>query len=67
MKRTIGKRSEISLSLPKEIDLEDRGDWDRQHQWLCEKLEILSSRFSRGGLKMLDASDYLPEEDETDE
>ncbi len=60
------ERSEISLSFPKEIDLEDRGDWNRQHQWLCEKLETFHQVFSRR-VKELDASDYLPEEDETDE
>ena len=59
------KQSYISLS-QEEIDLEDRGDWDSQHQWLCKKLEIFHKVFSPR-VKELDASDYVPEEDETDE
>lgn len=59
------KQSYISLSL-EEIDLEDRSDWDRQHQWLCERLEIFHKVFSPR-VEALDASDYVPEEDETDE
>ena len=59
------KQSYISLSLD-ETDLENRQDWNRQHQWLCEQLEIFHSVFSPW-VKELDASDYLPEEDETDE
>ena len=39
------KRSYISLS-PPETDLEDREDWNRQHQWLCDKLEIFHKVFS---------------------
>ena len=60
------ERSEISLSFPEEIDLEDRGDWDRQHEWLCDKLEVFHKVFSPR-VKVLDASDYVSEEDETDE
>ena len=59
------ERSEIDLSLY-ETDLEDRQDWNRQHEWLCEQLETFHRVFSRR-VKELDASDYLPEEDETDE
>ena len=58
-------RSEINLSRY-EINLEDREDWNRQHQWLCEQLEAFHNAFS-SRIKALDASDYLPEEDETDE
>ena len=47
-------------------DLEDRQDWHRQHRWLCEQLETFHRVFSRR-VKELDANDYLPEEDETDE
>ena len=59
------KRSEINLSQDK-IDLEDRSDWGQQHQWLCDKLETFHKIFSPR-VKGLDASDYLPEEDETAE
>ena len=59
------KQSYISLSLY-ETDLEDRGDWDRQHQWLYEQLETFHKVFSPR-VKELDASDYVPEEDETAE
>ena len=59
------KQSYISLALEK-IDLEDRGDWNRQHQWLCDKLETFHKVFSQR-VKELDASDYVPEEDKTDE
>ena len=59
------KRSYISLSL-EENDLEDREDWDRQHKWLCERLETFHKVFSQR-VKELDASDYVPEEDETAE
>ena len=58
------KQSYISLS-QEEIDLEDRGDWDRQHKWLCEQLEIFHRVFSPR-VKGLDASDYVPEEEDTD-
>ena len=56
------KQSYISLSLY-ETDLEDRQDWNRQHQWLCEQLEKFHRVFSPR-VKTLDASDYRPEEDE---
>ena len=48
------------------IDLEDRQDWNRQHQWLCEQLEVFHKVFSPR-VERLDASEYVPEEDETDE
>ena len=48
------------------VDLEDRSDWDRQHQWLCEQLETFHKIFSPR-VKGLDAGDYIAEEDETDE
>ena len=60
------KQSYISLSSQDEIDLEDRSDWDRQHEWLCNKLEIFHKVFSPR-VEALDASDYVSEEDETDE
>ena len=60
------KRNYINLSSQEEIDLEDRGDWDSQHEWLCEKLEIFHNVFSPR-VKTLDASDYVPEEDENAE
>ncbi len=56
------KQSYISLFLY-ETNLEDRHDWNRQHQWLCEQLETFHKVFSPR-VKELDASDYLPEEDE---
>ena len=59
------KRDYINLSL-EEIDLADRQDWDRQHQWLCEQLEIFHKVFSPR-VKGLDAGDYIAEEDETAE
>ena len=46
-----------------DADHEDRQDWNRQHQWLCEQLEIFHKVFSPR-VKGLDASDYRPEEDE---
>ena len=39
------KQSYISLSLS-ETDPEDRQDWNMQHQWLCDKLEIFHRVFS---------------------
>lgn len=60
-----GVESDINL-FQREIDLEDRQDWNRQHQWLCEKLETFHKVFSPR-VKKLDASNYFPEEDETDE
>ena len=60
------KRSYISLSPADETDLEAHQDWNRQHEWLCEKLEAFHRVFSPR-VKGLDASDYLPEENETDE
>ena len=59
------KQSYINRSLDK-TDLEDRKDWGRQYQWLCEQLETFHKVFSPR-IKGLDASDYLPEEDDTDE
>jgi hypothetical protein len=44
-------------------DPEDRQDWDRQHRWLCDQLEIFHKVFSPR-VKVLDASDYVPEKDE---
>ena len=45
---------------------EDRQDWNRQHEWLCDKLEVFHKVFSPR-VKGLDANDYLSEEDETAE
>ena len=59
------KQNYISLSLD-DADPGDRQDWNRQHQWLCEQLETFHKVFSPR-VKALDASDYLPEENETDE
>ena len=59
------ERSEISLSL-EDTDLEDRQDWDRQHQWLCQQLEAFHAAFS-ARVKTLDVNDYVPEEAETAE
>ena len=56
------KQNYISLSLD-DTNPEDRQDWNRQHQWLCEQLETFHKVFSPR-VKELDASDYLPEEDE---
>ena len=56
------KRSEINLSRY-EIDLEDRSDWNGQHQWLCDKLETFHKVFSPR-VQRLDASDYVPEDNE---
>ena len=47
-------------------DPANRQDWDKQHEWLCEQLETFYKVFSPR-VKELDASDYLPEEDETAE
>ena len=47
-------------------DPEDPEDWNRQHQWLCEQLEIFHSVFSPR-VKVLDASDDIPDENETAE
>ena len=59
------KQSYISLSLS-ETDLEDYQDWDRQHQWLCEQLEVFHKVFSPR-VEALDDSDYIPDENETAE
>ena len=60
------KQNYINLSPEEEdTDPEDRQDWDRQHQWLCEKLEIFHKVFSPR-VKELDANNYVPEEEETD-
>ena len=48
------------------VDLEDRQDWNRQHRWLCEQLEAFHKVFSRR-VKALDASDYVPDGNETAE
>ena len=47
-------------------NLEDHQDWNRQHRWLYEQLETFYRVFSPR-VERLDASDYVPEEDETDE
>lgn len=39
-----------------DTDLEDRDDWQRQHQWLCEQLETFHRVFAPR-VKALDASD----------
>ena len=56
------KRNYINLTL-EDADLKDRQDWNRQHQWLCDKLEVFHKVFSPR-VKGLDASDYVPEENE---
>lgn len=56
------KQNYISLSRHK-VNFENRQDWDRQHQWLCEQLETFHKVFSPR-VKTLDASDYLPDENE---
>ena len=61
----VQKQNYISLSLY-ETDLEDRQDWDRQHQWLCDKLETFHKVFSPR-VKTLDVNDYIPDENETAE
>ena len=58
------KQNYINLSPEEEdTDPEDRQDWNRQHQWLCDKLETFHKVFSPR-VKVLDASDYLPEDNE---
>ena len=52
----------IKLALS-DTDPKDRQDWNRQHRWLCDKLETFHKVFSPR-VKTLDASDYVPEEDE---
>ena len=59
-------RKQNYINLSDDADPKDRHDWDRQHQWLCEQLEIFHKVFSER-VQTLDASDYVPEEDETDE
>ena len=49
-----------------ETDPEDRQDWSRQHQWLCEQLEIFHKVFSPR-VEELDANDYRPQKNEIDE
>ena len=56
------KQKHIRLFLH-DADPEDRGDWNRQHGWLCEQLKTFHKVFSPR-VKVLEASDYLPEEDE---
>ena len=48
------------ISLYEGADLEDRNDWERQHQWLCEQLEIFHAVFAER-VKTLNASDYSTE------
>ena len=40
------KENYIRLYL-EDTDLDDRDDWERQHQWLCEQLEIFYVVFSK--------------------
>ena len=40
------------------IDLEDRDDWSRQHQWICEQLETFHRVFAPRVLS-LDAQQFL--------
>ena len=59
------KQNYINLTL-EDADLKDHQDWNRQHRWLCEKLEAFHDAFSPR-VKALDASDYVLEEEEIDE
>ncbi len=59
------KEKHVRLFL-RDADPADRQDWDRQHQWLCEQLETFHRVFAPR-VERLDASDYVPEEDETAE
>ena len=59
------KQNYINLTL-EDADLKDHQDWNRQHRWLCEKLEAFHDVFSPR-VKALDASDYIPDENETAE
>ena len=59
-------RKQNYINLSDDADPEARHDWDRQHHWLCEKLETFHKVFSPR-VKVLDASDYSVEEDETAE
>ena len=61
-----GRKEKHIIHSLEEIDLDDRENWIRQHQWLCEQLETFHKVFSPR-VKALDASDYVPEEDETAE
>ena len=47
-----------------DTDLEDRQDWNRQHEWLCEQLETFHKVFSPR-VKTLDVNDYIPDENDT--
>ncbi len=49
-----------------DADPNDRDDWPRQQEWIYDKLQRMHSTFSHAA-KTLDPSDYIPEEDETDE
>lgn len=53
------KENYISL-YREDTDLEDRDDWERQHQWFCEQLETFYNVFAPR-VKELDASDYSTE------
>jgi len=43
------------------MDPKNKADWEKQHAWLLEKLELFHKTFSPR-IKALDASDYQPED-----
>ena len=62
-KENPGRKEKHIIHSLYETDPEDRQDWDRQHQWLCEQLEIFHRVFS-SRIKALNANDYIAEENE---
>ena len=43
------------------MDPKNKADWDNQHAWLLDKLELFHKVFSPR-IKSLDASEYQPDE-----
>ena len=56
------KSSRISLR-KKDLDPTDEADWPNQHEWLLSKLELFDQVF-RARIKVLNADDWKPSEDE---
>jgi uncharacterized protein YraI len=60
-----GKESHIRLSRHK-TDADNRQDWEAQHEWLQEKLELFYRVFAQR-IQKLRASDYVPDKQNLEE
>lgn len=63
--RRMEKKKESHLELYYDCDPDDRNDWATQHLWLKQEVERLYEMFSPI-VKKLDASDYVPAEEDDD-